>query len=119
MSENDILTTQKNHVVATNSLNQTWLDLLRAEHGAETSPCVTAPTVVAIGPGHFVKLSVVVGGDGGFVYDAASTDGLQDSARLMALPKEIGVYDACFRFTNGLVVSPSGSKAATVTYSLD
>lgn len=120
MSENDILTAQKNHVIATNSLNQTWGDYLRAEHGTETSLCVDKPTMITIGSGRLVAVSVVVGGTAsGFIYNEDAIDAPAASGRLMAIPKTEGVYTVNFIFKTGLLVSPGEGQAVTVTYAVD
>ena len=119
-TQDDILTSQKNHVVATNSLNQTWINYLRAEHGDKTSVCVTSPTMIAIGPGRLVSISVVVAGtDGGFVYNESSAETPDPSGRIAMIPKEAGVYPANFVFTDGLLVAPGAGQAVTVSYTVD
>ena len=119
-TQDDILTSQKNHVVATNSLNQTWINYLRAEHGDKTSKCVTSPTMITVGPGRLVSISVVVAGTAeGFVYNEASPETPDASGRIAAIPKDIGVYLANFVFTDGLLVVPGAGQAVTVGYTTD
>lgn len=120
MSQDDFLTSQKNHVIATNSLVQAWQDYLRAEHGSATSMCVKTATVIAIGPGRIVSVSVVEKGSaGGFIYNESTVETPSDDARLYAIPTETGAYLANFPFTDGLLVVPGTGQAVTVTYTTD
>ena len=113
-----MLTAQKNGVVATNGLNQTWGDLTRKQHGSNTSSCLVAPGVVYTGAGTLCSVSIVVSGDEiGFIHDAASTDKLDDTTRLMALPKQEGVTIVSFAVTSGITVLPGKGQSVTVTYS--
>ena len=67
-----------------------------------------------------MSVSVVdAGTDAGFIYDAATVENLNPSARLKAILNTQGIYQASFRFTNGLVVAPGKDQAVTVTYSKD
>lgn len=119
-TQDDFLTASKNGVVATNGLNQTWVNMSRKQHGDETSPCGTAAYVAYVGVGRLVTVSVVAAGsDGGFIYDAATVESPKPEARLMAIPKEIGVYSASFKVKNGVTVIPGKDQAVTVTYSTD
>lgn len=116
----DFLTAQKNHVVATNSLNQTWLNYQRKSFGDNTSSCFTDPAVVALGAGQIVVVSVVASGsNSGKIFDSASLDELFASNALMAVPTEPGVYQAPFRVKRGIVVSPGEGQQVVVTYSMD
>jgi hypothetical protein len=119
-TQDDILTVQKNSVVAQNSLTQAWQNYSRSNHGASTSACVSESTVVSVGVGQLVSVSVVTAGDEiGYIYDAASLEDLQETARLKAILKSEGIYPASFRFSNGLVVAPGKGQAVTITYSMD
>jgi hypothetical protein len=119
-TQDDMLTAQKNQVVATNGLNQTWINNLRSMHGDSTSSCLDAASVVKVGSGRLVSVSVVEAGTTqGFIYDAASANSPDKSTRLMAIPQTEGVYQASFMFTNGLFVAPGDGQAVTITYSTD
>lgn len=117
---NDILTAQKNGVIAVNSLNQTWLSYSRREYGDTTSACVTSKTLVTTGSGYVATMSVVVAGSAdGFIYDASSTENPQDAARLAAIPKTEGSYRVDCKFKNGLLIVPGAGQAINLTYSMD
>ena len=117
---NDILTAQKNGVVAINTLNQTWQGYSRKEYGDTTSACVTAATLIATGSGYITTVSVVAKGTAtGVIYNSASPNSKDDGSRLLAILEDVGVYRADCRFTNGLLVVPGAGQAVTVTYSLD
>lgn len=116
----DILTAQKNGVVAINNLNSTWQANTRRSTGSVRSTCIVGSTTVYQGNGYLVSISVVDKGDGtGFVYDSASTENLDDSARMIVTPSEAGVFQIGLRFENGIVVVPGDKQAIVVSYSVD
>lgn len=74
------------------------------------------------GRGYLASYSVVAAGTSpGYIYDAATTgpDGIVDSARLVAVLKDEGVYRVGCRFSRGLVFVPGADQAASITWSLD
>ena len=102
-SLDDILTTQKNGVVAINLYSNT---ILRGQ-GTSTSATVTTATLVATGRGYIVNYSVVVAGTAeGSVSNASSTGASSASNKLCATQKVLGVYPVGQVFTNGLVIEP-------------
>lgn len=111
----DILTTQKNGVIAINNVNQT----INYASGKLTSATVTAQTVIAVGAGRLVNVSVVVAGSAsGTTNNAQSTSAVAAGNALTAIPTTIGVYQCGCNFTNGLVVTPGTGQSVSVTYSL-
>jgi hypothetical protein len=116
-SLDDILTTQKNGVVAINSLTNNF----KIEVGTITSSTVTASTLVITGRGKISNISVVVPGTvSGFIYNAtADIASLKtDASRLLAIPITIGVFQCGILFTDGIVISPGTGQALNVTYTL-
>ena len=116
-SLDDILTTQKNGVVAINNLNNTY----RIEVGTNTSDTVTADSLVIAGRGKIINISVIVAGSSnGVIYNASANIAglLTNASRLLAIPNTIGVFPAGVLFTNGIVISPGTGQAVNVTYAL-
>ena len=112
-SLDDILTAQKNGVVAINNLAQTTIRSI----GTQTSLTVTAATVVFTGGGYIVNFSVVVAGTAaGLIYDANNTSPTAPDA-LCVTPATVGIYSAGQVFTSGLVVVPGTGQSINVTYS--
>jgi hypothetical protein len=112
-SLSDILTTQKNGVVAINGISQSNLRGL----GTQTSLTITTATVIFTGAGYLVNFSVVVAGSAaGVIYDSTSTSPLAQDA-LCAVPATVGVVKTGQVFTNGLVISPGTGQSINVTYS--
>ena len=113
-SLSDILTTQKNGVVAINNVAQTVQRLL----GTVTSQTVTAGTSIYVGTGYLVNFSVVVAGtDAGVIYNSTSAASVPDTDALCAIPNTIGVYKVGQVFTNGVVIVPGAGQSINVTYS--
>jgi hypothetical protein len=114
----DILTCQKNGVVAINNLG---LTLKSYNEGQYTSVTVSVPTVIVTGSGRFVSVTIVdAGSTTGYVYNALLTTNVATSNALISLPPSaIGVYPVGAKFNTGLVVVPGTGQTVNVTYSLD
>jgi hypothetical protein len=113
-SLDDILTTQKNGVVAINNLSQGTLRGL----GTQTSATVTAATVIYANRGYFVNFSVVVAGStAGTISNAATIASVAAANALCAIPATVGVVKVGQVFSDGLVVTPGTGQSVNVTYS--
>jgi len=114
-SLDDILTTQKNGVVAINNYASA---LLRAQ-GSNTSTTVTADTLVVTGRGYLVSWTVVNAGSGsGYFYNYNAATGYSSADTLCPTGTTIGVFPAGLVFTKGLVIVPGTGQSINVTYSL-
>jgi len=114
-SLDDILTTQKNGVVAINGLTQT----LQKGQGTVTSSTVSTDTLVVTGKGYLVNFSVVASGTAnGTISNSQTVAGVASTNALCAVPQTIGVYSANLVFTTGLVIKPGTGQQINVTYSL-
>jgi hypothetical protein len=113
-SLDDILTTQKNAVVALNNVFQA----LNTLNPTTTSSTVTSSTLVIAGRGRLISFSVVVAGSAsGLIYNAGTPTGGAAANALVATPTTIGVYNVNMIFTDGLVVTPGTGQSINVTYS--
>ena len=113
-SQDDMLTTQKNGVLATNSV----VSVIRRAQGQYTSQTVTAATLIATGEGFLVGFSVVVAGAAGLIHNFNTATSPTAASALAATPATIGIYPAGMVFTSGLVVVPGAGQSVNVTYSL-
>jgi len=114
-SLDDILTTQKNGVVAINGYTNA---LLRGQ-GYYTSATVTGATLVVPGRGYLVSWTVVVAGTGsGMIYNYSAASGYSAANALCPTGTTLGVQPAGLVFTNGLVIVPGTGQSINVTYSL-
>jgi len=114
-SLDDILTTQKNGVVAINALNNITLGAA----GTVTSATVTTTTLIFAGSGRLVNVSVVVKGSAdGKIHNSSTVAGIAASNALCAASSVAsGVYQCGQVFTNGLVIDPGAGQSINVTYS--
>jgi hypothetical protein len=113
-SLDDILTTQKNAVVALNNVFQA----LNTLNPTTTSSTVTSSTFIIAGKGRLISFSVVVSGTAsGLIYNAGTPTGGAAANALVATPTTIGVYNVNMIFTDGLVVAPGTGQSINVTYS--
>lgn len=141
---NDVVTVQKNGVIAINNLNQTttaaWVDtsvtppvpylesisssvaqIAAGEPNATTSSTVTATTLIAAGAGTLWSFSVVAAGTAsGLLHNSATTGAVSASNALVSAPTTGGVFSVGkMRFSNGLVIVPGSGQSINVTYTLD
>jgi len=112
-SLSDILTTQKNGVVALNNVSQSNL----RGQGIATSSTVTASTIIFSGKGYIVSFAVVVAGSAsGLINNASSTVLPSATNALCATPNVVGIYPVGMVFTNGLTIVPGTGQSINVTY---
>ena len=113
-SLSDILTTQKNGVVAINGLAQATTRSL----GTQTSSTVTSATVIYVGKGYLVNFSVVVAGTtAGTISNTGDPATVAAANALCTIPATVGVVKIGQVFSNGLVVTPGTGQSVNVTYS--
>ena len=113
-SIDDLLTTQKNVVVAINNLSQGTLRSL----GTQTSATITAATVIYVGKGYLVNFSVVVAGSSaGTISNTGATGTVAAANALCAIPATVGIIKVGQVFSTGLVVTPGTGQSVNVTYS--
>ena len=114
-SLDDILTAQKNGVIAINNLTNSNLKF----QGTATSATVTASTLVIKGTGRLVNFAVLVAGSAvGGIYNSSSIAGETPANQLVTTPMTIGVYSAGMIFQNGLVITPGTGQSINVTYAI-
>lgn len=117
-SLSDILTTQKNGVVAINNIAQTFLRYI----GTNTSPALSTAAVIVVGAGRLVNISVVTAGTAaGTVYNSATYDPLSppaDTQKLFTIPTTAGVINLNLVFAQGLVFVPGTGQRVALTYSV-
>lgn len=145
-SLDDILSTQKNGVIAINNLNQT-LKLIEADLpcictnlagilialqdiAANSGPSVMSPTVAAsttqlivAGSGRLFSVSIPThsGSSQIYVYDSATTAGISATNLIFSsLPSNttgwMTYYDVNLAYANGLVVTTDASTTCAVSY---
>ena len=111
----DILTTQKNGVVAVNNLSQATVRGL----GTQTSVTVTAATLIYTGSGYLVNFSVVIAGSAaGTINNTNAVGSVSAANALCAVPNTVGIVRAGQVFSTGLVVTPGTGQSINVTYSV-
>lgn len=113
-SLDDILTAQKNGVVAINNLSQGTLRGL----GTQTSATITTATVIYVGKGYLVNFAVVVAGATvGTISNTGTVSTVAAANALCAIPNTVGIVNVGQVFSAGLVVTPGSGQSVNVTYS--
>ena len=112
-SLDDILTTQKNAVVAVNGIQQSNL----RGQGNATSQTVSADTLVISGNGYLVAYTVLVAGStAGGIYNSNATATAVLANQLVVVPATVGYNKVGHAFTNGLVIKVGTGQSVNVTY---
>jgi hypothetical protein len=114
-SLDDILTAQKNGVIALNAIQQS----LASEVATITTAVATSSTFIVAGKGRLLRYSNTVAGTTvGFIYNSSTPTGGAASNALVACPNTIGVYEVNVVFDAGLVIAPGTGQSINVTYLL-
>ena len=109
----DILTTQKNGVVAINS----YVNAVNFHSGTLNSKELSSSTVVKSSSGWVATVSViVVGTSQGYLYDSNSTSSLTNN-RIYAVPNTLGIYQIQMPFATGLTFVPGTNSVVAIGYS--
>mgnify|MGYP006266555677 CR=1 FL=1 len=114
-SLDDILTTQKNGVVAINSINNATLIHAGTYNSKEIAAATTQ--VIKTTAGWLANVSVIVAGSTqGYLYDTNSGSTLTGN-RIYAIPNTLGVYQIQVPFATGLTIVTGTGSVVSVTYS--
>ena len=110
-SLDDILTTQKNGVVAINS----YVNLLTNHAGSYSTKELSAGAIIKSSAGWVATVSVIVAGSTqGYLYDSTSA---ASGARIYAVPNTLGIYQVQIPFAAGLYFAPGTGSIISVGYS--
>jgi hypothetical protein len=114
-SLDDILSAQKNGVIAINSVVKSN----QRGQGIITSATVTTGTLIVAGAGYLVSYTVVVAGSAnGLINNANTVAGATATNALCATDKtSVGVYKVGLAYTDGIVIVPGTGQSINVTYS--
>ena len=108
----DILTTQKNGVVAINA----YTTALNTQAGANNTKELSTSTVIKSSSGWLATVSVIVGGSTtGYLYDTNSTSATAGN-RIYTVPNTPGVYKIMMPFSTGLTFVPGTRSIIAVGY---
>jgi len=113
-SLDDLLSAQKNGVIAINNVAQSTLRGL----GTQTSATITSTTVIYPNAGYLVNFSVTIAGSAvGTIYNASTVANAAVGNALCVIPNSVGITKVGQVFNTGLVVAPGTGQSINVTYS--
>ena len=120
----DLVTVQKNGVVAVNSLVQALAEFKQIYSsfvGTLTSNGINANTLVTTGSGRIVNVSIITaaGSGAGTIHDVASVVDTSADNAIFAIPNTTGVVAVNFPFKFGIVVKPASGCNLSISYSED
>lgn len=112
-SLDDILTTQKQGVVAINNLYHYYIN----QNGTNSAKEITTTTLVQSGTGQVVRVAVIAtSSTTGAVYDSNSTTALTGK-KVYTIPATVGIYEVFMPCMNGIVVDPGAGQTISISYS--
>lgn len=115
----DIVTVQKNGVVAVNSLVQSltqFKDIYESFVGTNSFTGIESDSLIYSGVGRVVNINVVAAASGGTIHDASTVANAANSNVICLIPSTTGIYTINFPFSNGLVVKPAATSRVSVSY---
>lgn len=119
-SLDDILTTQKNGVIAINALTEvlaSFMSMYESFIGTEAYLGVTESSLIYVGSGRLVNVIVSAAAAGGTVHDAATVATATTSNIIYPIPNTVGIAQVNVPFVNGLVIRPASASVVGATYS--
>jgi hypothetical protein len=108
----DILTTQKNGVVAVNAVAENTFGV----QGRKTALEISSATQIYTGTAWVARVSVIVAGSAGAIYDANTIASAIAGQRLCIIPATVGIHEIMMPVTRGIVVSPGAGMIVSVSY---
>lgn len=111
-SLHDILTTQKNGVVAVNQIAENAFGV----QGRKTELEISTPTVIHTGEAWVARVSVLVAGADGAIYDANSIASAITGKRLYIISATVGIQEVFMPVSRGIVVSPGAGQIVSVSF---
>ena len=121
----DLVTVQKNGVIAVNALVQAlsaFKTIYESFVGNSSSFGLSGDTLVLTGAGRLVTVSVIAAASpsastAGKIYDSSSVGGATDANAIYAIPNAIGATTVNFPFFSGLVIKPTANSIISISYS--
>lgn len=118
-SIDDLVTVQKNGVIAVNALVQaldTFRTIYQSFVGDKSFIGVSANSLVTTGSGRLVTVSVIAAAAGGKIYDSATVAGATDANAIYTIPNAVGAVSVNMPFFNGLVIKPAATSVVSISY---
>lgn len=113
-SLDDILTTQKNGVLAINEYTSTLSRLAGTNNSKEIAASTTQQ--LKVGKGWLANIAVLVAGSTtGTVYDSSNINSLT-GLRIYIIPNTVGITQIQVPFADGLVVTTGTGQIVSVSY---
>lgn len=116
----DVVTVQKNGVVALNALTEV-LAQFRAIYasavGTNSYLGVTESSLVYRGQGRLVNVIVSAAAAGGTIHDSSTVAGANTSNIIFPIPNTVGLTLVNVPFFDGLVIKPASASTVGITYS--
>ena len=116
----DVVTVQKNGVVAVNALVQalsTFREIYSNVMGGNSAIGVSSDSLIMTGPGRLVTVSVVTAAAGGTIHDTDSVANASTANAIYTIPSSTGATVVNFPFFDGIVIKPAAASVVSITYS--
>lgn len=116
----DVVTVQKNGVVAVNALVQSltnFREIYSNVMGGNSAVGISSDSLIMTGPGRVVTVSVIVGASGGTIHDVDNVADATNANAIYTIPSSAGVTVINFPFFEGIVVKPAATSVVSISYS--
>lgn len=118
----DLVTVQKNGVVAVNTLVETldnFQQIYASFVGSKSSVGLDANELIFSGSGRLVNVSVITAAAGGTIHDAATVVDATTNNAIFVIPNATGITSVNFPVANGLVIKPASTSVISISYTED
>jgi hypothetical protein len=116
----DLVTVQKNGVVAVNALVQALIDFKAAYSsisGTSAKSNIKTDELLFAGSGRLVSISIITAAAGGTVHDVARVSEAGVDNTIYTIPNSTGLVSLGVPIANGLAIKPASGSVITIIYS--
>lgn len=116
----DLVTVQKNGVVAVNTLVQALTDFQKIYEsfvGTTTKNGIDANELISTGSGRLVNVSIIAAAAGGTIHDVSTVVDASTDNTIFVIPNATGVAPVNFPYSKGLVIKPAAGSVICISYS--
>jgi hypothetical protein len=116
----DVVTVQKNGVVAVNALVQSltnFREIYSNVMGGNSAIGISSDSLIMTGAGRLVTVSVITAAAGGTIHDIDTVADATTANAIYTIPNSTGATLVNFPFFDGIVIKPAAGSIVSISYS--
>jgi hypothetical protein len=116
----DVVTVQKNGVVAVNALVQSltnFREIYSNVMGGNSAIGISSDSLIMTGAGRLVTVSVITAAAGGTIHDIDAVASATTANAIYTIPNNTGATVVNFPFFDGIVIKPAAGSIVSISYS--